>query len=187
MLWPSIIIFSLVETRIYSVCNRCSSFIPYSIQMGKQKDTEACFCSLILSFFFFKGISVLENCNELYLDKVGKFPGKQSDCIQQLKQNAPTLTVVLRMDAVSRAAALRNSISSLETASVLSRDDCLWLFALCAAVDTPLHGDTCASLRILLRKCSGLLAHKSERRDEVAMLSILITITGKYFGQLDSL
>ncbi|ONK57815.1 uncharacterized protein A4U43_C09F4370 [Asparagus officinalis] len=128
-------------------------------------------------------ISVLESSyNEL--DK--PTPTKQSYSLQQLKKSTPTLTTILGMDAISRAATLRNSISSLETADVLSRDDCLWLFALCAAVDTPLHADTCASLRCLLRKCSSLMALKSEPDEEVAMWSILVTIAGKYFGQLDT-
>lgn len=107
---------------------------------------------------------------------------KQSDSTQQPKC-IPTVPLVRGMDAVSRAATLRNYIRVLESASILSRDDCLWLFALCVAVDTPLDADTCASLRCLLRKCSSLLAGKSEPDDEVAMLNILITITGKYFGQ----
>lgn len=133
-------------------------------------------------------ITVLQSsCEEPSLDNVCKAPSKQSDCIQQLKKNPPTLTAILGMDAVCRAAALRKSISSFEAASNLSKDDCLWLFALCAAVDTPLHADTCASLRSLLRKCSGLLALKLESDEEVAMLSILITVAGKYFGQLDNL
>lgn len=134
-----------------------------------------------------QAISALENsCDEQSLRNVGKVPGKQSDSLQQLKKNAPTLTAVLGMDAVCRAAALRNSITLLEPANTLSRDECLWLFALCAAVDTPLHADTSASLRCLLRKCSSLLALKLEPDDEVAMLNILITITGRYFGQFDN-
>lgn len=152
------------------------------------EDVEAHNLSKVFFFFHFQEIAVLESsCEEPSLDKVRKAPQKQSDCIQHLKKNPPTSTAILRMDAICRAAALRKSISSFEAASNLSNDDCLWLFALCAAVDAPLHADTCASLRCLLRKCSGLLALKSEPDEEVAMLSILITIAGKYFGQLDNL
>jgi gem associated protein 2 len=90
------------------------------------------------------------------------------------------------MDAVSRAATLRNYIDMSESMERLSKHDCLWLFALCATVDIPLHAGTCASLRCLLRKCLGILATKSEMDDEVAMLSVLVSICGRYFGQYDS-
>ncbi|XP_020578077.1 uncharacterized protein LOC110023150 [Phalaenopsis equestris] len=107
---------------------------------------------------------------------------KPSAC-RQVPRGDPTLTAILAMDASSRASILRSSISSFEASSTISRTDCLWLFALSATVDAPLNVDTCASMRCLLRKCSSLLAAKSRVDDEVSMLSILIAIAGKYFGQ----
>lgn len=95
----------------------------------------------------------------------------------------PTLSAILKMDSVARVSTLRKRIDSVEALSNLTRNDCLWLFALCAAVDTPLHADTGAALRSLLRKCAGLRAGKSELDDEVVMLNILATISGRYFGQ----
>ncbi|KAJ6801344.1 uncharacterized protein M6B38_197545 [Iris pallida] len=138
-----------------------------------------------------QAISLLdESCSEQSesVIKVGKdVCCKQVECTQEPPEKKnPTVPSILSMDILSRAAALRKRISSLESASSLSRDDCLWLFSLCAAVDTPLGAETCASLRCLLRKCSSLLALKSEQDDEVAMLSILITIAGKYFRQSDN-
>ncbi|KDP42838.1 hypothetical protein JCGZ_23780 [Jatropha curcas] len=47
------------------------------------------------------------------------------------------------------------------------------------AVDTPLHADTNAALRSLLRKCASLRAAKSELDDEVIMLNILATLSGR--------
>ncbi|KAF3457954.1 hypothetical protein FNV43_RR02616 [Rhamnella rubrinervis] len=99
--------------------------------------------------------------------------------------SCPLLSVILGMDSVARVSTLRKRIKSLEDASTLSRSDCLWLFALCAVVDTPLNADTCASLRDLLRKCASLRAGKSELDDEVIMLNILVTISGRYFGQAE--
>ncbi|RRT59097.1 hypothetical protein B296_00030061 [Ensete ventricosum] len=101
-------------------------------------------------------------------------------------ESIPSMSFLRRMDAVSRASTLRNYISMFESADVLSRDDCLWLFALSVVVDTPLDADMCSSMRCLLRKCSSLLARQSEPDDEVAMLNILIAITGKYFGQSEN-
>ncbi|MED6185393.1 hypothetical protein PIB30_056719 [Stylosanthes scabra] len=95
----------------------------------------------------------------------------------------PMLSSVLRMDPKSRVSMLLKRISLLESASTISRNDCMWLFALCASVDTPLHADTSASLRSLLRKCASIRAGKAELDEEVVMLNILATISGRYFGQ----
>ncbi|KAF2322208.1 hypothetical protein GH714_008649 [Hevea brasiliensis] len=100
--------------------------------------------------------------------------------------NYPTLSAILAMDSVARVSALKKRISLAETMSTLSKHDCVWLFALCAAVDTPLDADTSAALRSLLRKCASLRAAKSELDDEVIMLNILATISGRYFGQSES-
>lgn len=97
----------------------------------------------------------------------------------------PTLTMIRNMDAVSRAATLRNYIDMIQSFDALSRNDCLWLFALCVAVEPPLDAETCASLRSMLRKCSTILAAKSEMDDEVVMLNILVAISGVYFGQYE--
>ncbi|OMO87205.1 Survival motor neuron interacting protein 1 [Corchorus capsularis] len=98
----------------------------------------------------------------------------------------PTLSAIRKLDSVARVSMLRKRISSIENMGSLSRSNCMWLFALCAAVDTPLDGDTCASLRGLLRKCASLRAGKSEVDDEVIMLNILATISGRYFGQSEN-
>ncbi|GAV69941.1 SIP1 domain-containing protein, partial [Cephalotus follicularis] len=103
-----------------------------------------------------------------------------------ISRNNPTLSAVLGLSSVSRFSLLRKFISSLETMSTLSRSDCAWLFALCAAVDTPLDADASAALRSLLRWCASLRVEKSEIDDEVIMLNILATISGRYFGQLET-
>ncbi|KAK4778783.1 hypothetical protein SAY86_006311 [Trapa natans] len=98
----------------------------------------------------------------------------------------PTMPLLLSMDSVSRVSNLRKRIRAFEAMTTPTRDDCLWIFALCAAIDTPLHADTCASIRSLLRKCASLQAQKEEMDDEVIMLNILVSITGRFFGQADS-
>ncbi|KAG9141375.1 hypothetical protein Leryth_001819 [Lithospermum erythrorhizon] len=100
--------------------------------------------------------------------------------------NNPTLSTILNMESVARVSMLRKRIRSLENMSYISKDDCLWVFALCASIDTPLDADTSASFRSLLRKCASLRSQKTEMDDEVMMLNILATISGRYFGQLES-
>ncbi|MCL7042294.1 hypothetical protein MKW94_004070 [Papaver nudicaule] len=100
----------------------------------------------------------------------------------------PTVSVILGMDHVARVSMVKRCIDSFQTKSSLSRNDCAWLFALLVAVDIPLDGDTTASVRCLLRKCASLRAgnlEASEDDDEVVMLNMLVTICGRFFGQLD--
>ncbi|XP_044478646.1 uncharacterized protein LOC123205694 [Mangifera indica] len=99
--------------------------------------------------------------------------------------NLPTLSAILKMDSVVRVSMLRKRIVSIESLSALSWTDSVWLYSLCAAVDIPLDADTSAALRSLLRKCASLRAGKSELDDEVVMLNILATISGRYFGQAE--
>ncbi|XP_024197976.1 uncharacterized protein LOC112201179 isoform X1 [Rosa chinensis] len=101
-------------------------------------------------------------------------------------RDSPLLSVIFRLDSVARVSMLRKRIKAAEDTSTLSRDDCLWLFALCAVVDTPLDADTSASVRSLLRKCAALRATKSTVDDELIMLNILATISGRYFGQSEN-
>ncbi|CAH9102066.1 unnamed protein product [Cuscuta europaea] len=102
-----------------------------------------------------------------------------------LKNPWPSLSAISGMEPVTRASLLRKRIAVFETTTTASRDDCLWLFALCAAVDSPLDADTSAALRSLLRKCASLRAEKTTVDDEVIMLNLLATISGRYFGQAE--
>ncbi|PIN25494.1 hypothetical protein CDL12_01761 [Handroanthus impetiginosus] len=99
--------------------------------------------------------------------------------------NPPTLSTILKMDSAARTSMLKKRISAIENMSKLSHNESLWLFAVCAAVDCPLDGDTSAALRSLLRKCAVLRAAKTEVDDEVIILNILAAISGRYFGQLE--
>ncbi|MCD7447168.1 hypothetical protein HAX54_025514 [Datura stramonium] len=121
--------------------------------------------------------------DESCLSDAGDDPALGTSISKSSPANSPTLSAILRMDAVARVSMLRKQITAVQTMSALSRDDCAWLFALCAAVDTPVDADTCAALRSLLRKCADLRADKSKLDDEVIMLNILVTISGRYFGQ----
>ncbi|XP_076908387.1 uncharacterized protein LOC143565247 [Bidens hawaiensis] len=98
----------------------------------------------------------------------------------------PSFRNIMEMEPRARVTMLRKRIVSVEQMSYLRRLDCAWLFALCAAIDTPLDADTSASLRCLLRKCAALRAAKTSLDDEVIMLNILATVSGRYFGQLEN-
>ncbi|KAF9663269.1 hypothetical protein SADUNF_Sadunf17G0020700 [Salix dunnii] len=124
----------------------------------------------------------VEDCRNLTSSQI---PTPEASCSDALC-DYPTLSVILAMDCVARVSMLRKRIKLAETMDTLSKNDCVWLFSLCAAVDAPLDADTCAALRGLLRKCASLRARKSEYDDEVIMLNILATISGRYYGQSES-
>jgi survival of motor neuron protein-interacting protein 1 len=46
-----------------------------------------------------------------------------------------------------------------------------------------LDGETCALRALLCRYAAIILGSKTEMDDEVVMLNILMTISGRYFGQ----
>ncbi|XP_062183283.1 uncharacterized protein LOC133887367 [Phragmites australis] len=127
--------------------------------------------------------SELDSSEEPSISDMRKSPSKPGSGSEP--QTDPTLTMLRNMDAVSRAATLRNYIDMIQSLDTLSRNNCLWLFALCVALHTPLDAETCASLMSLLRKCATILATKSEMDDEVVMLNILIAISARYFGQYE--
>ncbi|KAL2996599.1 hypothetical protein AAZX31_10G280600 [Glycine max] len=116
-------------------------------------------------------------------------PEAKSSADQTCSSSSPTLpllSVILAMDSVARVSSLLKRIRLLEAAGTMTRNDCMWLFALCATVDAPLDADTCASLRSLLRKCASIRAGKAGLDEEVVMLNILATISGRYFGQSEN-
>ncbi|CAI9115008.1 OLC1v1015840C1 [Oldenlandia corymbosa var. corymbosa] len=161
------------------------------ITLLKNFDSTSCegdSCQSTLS-----GISQTNGITDCFSVAVNNYPSgsvesfgpKPSERLASVEQ--PTLSAIIQMDSVARVSALRKRIKMAESTSILSWNDCLWLFALSAAVDSPLDADTCASFRSLLRKCASLRAEKSVVDEEVAMLNILATIAGRYFGQLGNL
>ncbi|XP_061360218.1 uncharacterized protein LOC133304224 [Gastrolobium bilobum] len=117
-----------------------------------------------------------------------KNPGSKTSIDQASSSSLspPLLSAILGMDSVARVSMLQKRISLLEPANTITRNDCMCLFALCATVDDPLDADTSAALRSLLRKCASIRAGKAELDDEVVMLNILATISGRYFGQSEN-
>jgi survival of motor neuron protein-interacting protein 1 len=77
----------------------------------------------------------LDNSDEPSISCATKISSKPSS--RSEPQTDPTLTMIRNMDAVSRAATLKNYIDMIQSLDTLSRDNCMWLFALCVAIHTP--------------------------------------------------
>ncbi|CAK9273020.1 unnamed protein product [Sphagnum jensenii] len=114
--------------------------------------------------------------------KIGGMLGASKD------PKPPLLGILVRLDAVSRAALLRFHIAWLERVDGLPYERTLWLFALSVVIDKPLDAQTSAAFRALLRRCAILRATKVSADDEeLHRLNLLITIAGHYFGQSEDL
>ena len=55
-----------------------------------------------------------------------------------------------------------------------------WLFGLMAVLEKPVHKETCAQLRLLLRLCS---QHQSSDPAAAAVSQVLAVVAGAYFRQ----
>jgi survival of motor neuron protein-interacting protein 1 len=89
------------------------------------------------------------------------------------------------MDAVSRAVILKNYIDMIQSLDTLSRDNYMQLFALCVTIHTPFGRGDMFTKGLAVQVCHAaiILGSKTEMDDEVVMLNILMTISGRYFGQ----
>ncbi|XP_073284248.1 uncharacterized protein [Primulina huaijiensis] len=149
------------------------------------KQWEDCF----LAYFSELRLSVITEYFNSLLSGYDPSTSEASSSPHALEEPNATgsLSSILEMESAARTSMLKKRISLTENISTLTRNDCLWLFALCVAVDSPLDADTSSSLRSLLRKCASLRAAKANADDEVVMLNILATISGRYFGQSEKL
>ena len=96
----------------------------------------------------------------------------------------PSLRLLRRLDEVSRACLLRMHIGWIMNLKELAKDRACWLFAVAVIVDRPLDANTSSALATLFRKCSELKSTVTTREDPIiAMLDILLSIAGSYFGQ----
>lgn len=105
------------------------------------------------------------------------------------------LSVLLRMDALTRALLLQYHASWLQTQDkncTFRYDRLTWLYFLLAVVEKPLDGGTMASVRETFLKCSTFRGELGDsplevqdeiHEDSLKILNVLITISGLYFGQ----
>lgn len=101
----------------------------------------------------------------------------------------PELAALAGLDQVAVVrrvgTAVRAAVNSDEG---VSPDAAAALYALSARLERPLHGDTCAAYRALLRRCAAQRAGLPPGRHPLAAhLNVLIAVAGAYFGQDEGL
>lgn len=106
----------------------------------------------------------------------------------------PHLRLLLQFDQVLTRRLLEYHTDWLEDESALSRARGVWIYALLARLDKPVHAGVAATIRQLLRHCWLLRSELSGGADadvdasqELKALNVLICITGDFFGQLHEL
>ncbi|KAE8906154.1 hypothetical protein PF005_g6823 [Phytophthora fragariae] len=102
----------------------------------------------------------------------------------------PHLRLLLQFDQVLTRRLLDYHAAWLseEEATPLSRARAVWIYALLARLDKPVHANVAATIRQILRRCwtlrSGL---EAPSEIQLKSLNILIVIAGDFFGQLHDL
>ncbi|KAJ0396938.1 hypothetical protein ATCC90586_008872 [Pythium insidiosum] len=100
----------------------------------------------------------------------------------------PHLRLLLQFDQVLTRRLLAYHTDWLADMPALSRARAVWIYALLARLDKPVHADVAAMLRQLLRRCWQLRNTLATADDErLKPLNILIVITGEFFGQLEEM
>ncbi|GAX75712.1 hypothetical protein CEUSTIGMA_g3155.t1 [Chlamydomonas eustigma] len=98
--------------------------------------------------------------------------------------SGPLLKTVLAMDQVRVVSLLTWLIQEFQELQYISYTRSQWLFSLAAVLEKPIHCDTGAAFRALLRKCCALRVKAANKSDpQLPILNTLIAVAGGYFGQ----
>jgi len=98
---------------------------------------------------------------------------------------APSLSLILQFDQVLTQKLLGYWVDLLEVLP-MNRQASGWIYALLSKIQWPLHRDTAAMLRAILRLCCKQRAQVQEIEDQILpMLNVIILITGNYYKQSD--
>jgi hypothetical protein len=110
---------------------------------------------------------------------------------------SPSIPMLLQIDQVLTQRILQHLIDWLDTVETVNQQCFQWIYSLLSRIEKPLHRDMIASIRQLYRRCCELRAalkkpaekHSGKENgdtsfdQDLAMLNLIITITGYYFGQ----
>lgn len=96
--------------------------------------------------------------------------------------------VIMSMDQVEVAELLRRHVTRLETLRAAAPLTCQWLFALSAKLDKPVHAETAAAFRSMLRRFAAWRARAGGPGERMLPhWNVMIAIAGAYYGQDEAL
>jgi hypothetical protein len=100
----------------------------------------------------------------------------------------PELAALRGMDQVAVVGRLLSAARAVTAGATLAPGDAARLYALSARLERPLHADTAAAYRALLRRCKEWRSGATGPADPLLPhLSVLIAIAGAYFRQDEEL
>ena len=100
----------------------------------------------------------------------------------------PELITLRGFDQVTLVNRLQKAVQHTMMATELSSQDAADIYALSARIELPLHGDTAAAYRALLRKCKEWRAKSEASTDPLLPhLNVLIALAGGFFRQDEEL
>ncbi|KAL7687941.1 hypothetical protein Plhal304r1_c020g0070641 [Plasmopara halstedii] len=110
------------------------------------------------------------------------FFGKEDESLA----TPPHLRLLLKFDQVLTRRLLDYHAAWLcEGVTLLTKARAVWIYALLARLDKPVHSNVAAVIRQILRRCWTLRCELEPQSEaQIKLLNILIVITGDYFGQL---
>ena len=105
-------------------------------------------------------------------------PAPTKETVETPQGTLPSVRLLLQFDFVMTQRLVAMHVRWLDSCA-LSHNRALWLYALLARLHKPLHRDTCAVLRQLVKR---LLALR-DSCEEPAALNALLALAGRYFDQ----
>lgn len=100
----------------------------------------------------------------------------------------PELVHLRGLDQVTLVSRLQKAVQYITSAPELAPGDAAQVYALSARIELPLHADTAAAYRALLRKCRELRAGVTVPQDPLLPhLNVLIVLAGGFFRQDEEL
>jgi survival of motor neuron protein-interacting protein 1 len=139
-----------------------------------------------------------ENEQDLAMEEEEEEEGEQLEWRRYLQQHTtnvgggmkPSVSLLMQMDQVMTRRVLSHLISwVVEDNFPMSYQRSLWIYALLARLEKPLHRNESALLRTILRTCCQLRAECTKEDEEdgktsvLPLLNVLIVIVGIYYEQ----
>lgn len=168
--------------------------MPFQLSFVEQEDWERCVLGELcdvrvrLGSLAGKGFGSKE-FGRVPLPRMKDADGWKEFCDSHL----PLAKLVLQFDAVMTQAVLSHHVDWIEddSTTTLLRSRAVWLYALLAHLQKPVHRDTQAMIRRLVLRLCKLRAERLSSLQEAAgttdeqlqSIQLLIVIAGRYFGQ----
>lgn len=100
--------------------------------------------------------------------------------------HAPTVQLLCQLDQVMIRrvlAHLTGAITTTTTTTATHQQLYMWLYALLARLETPVHGQDAATLRKLVIAVAARRARETNHDDSTATMNLVLVVAGLYFGQ----